>query len=79
MAQPIPQALSQLLAVNVEYGVLICIGNTCHCAVISAGLTAHVRRKHKLPEKVWERSSNMSKSAHLRSTVMLASNCQLIG
>jgi hypothetical protein len=54
MAQPIPQDLSHLMAVNVEYSVLICLGNTCSCAVNPAGFTAHVRRKHKVPKEVWE-------------------------
>jgi Orsellinic acid/F9775 biosynthesis cluster protein D len=54
MAQPVPQELSYLVAVNVEYSVLICIGNTCYCAVSPAGLTAHVRRKHKVSKRVWK-------------------------
>jgi hypothetical protein len=54
MAQPIPPSLSQLVALNVEYSVLICTGNGCRRAVRPAGLAAHVRRKHSVPKGVWK-------------------------
>lgn len=54
MAQPIPQALSQLVALSIEYSVLICKGHGCSRAVRPAGLVAHVRRKHKVPKDVWQ-------------------------
>jgi Orsellinic acid/F9775 biosynthesis cluster protein D len=41
------------VAVNIKYGILICLGNTCHRAVRPAGLAAHVRRKHKVPRDIW--------------------------
>jgi len=54
MAQPIPQALSQLVTLNVEYSILICTGNRCRRAVRPAGFAAHVRRKHKVLKDVWK-------------------------
>jgi hypothetical protein len=47
MAQPIPQALSHLVALNVEYGVLICIGNGCKCALKPSAIPRHLAIKHK--------------------------------
>ena len=44
--QPIPQPLAHLIQLNVEYGVLICIGNGCRCAVSPASTSEHLRRKH---------------------------------
>ena len=49
MAQPIPQALSQLVALNVEYGVLICIGRGCQCALKPTAISRHLDIKHKTP------------------------------
>lgn len=43
---PIPQSLAHLILLNVEYGVLICIGNGCRCAVSPASISRHLRRKH---------------------------------
>ena len=44
--QPIPQPLAHLIQLNVEYGVLICIGNGCRYAVSPASTSEHLRRKH---------------------------------
>jgi Orsellinic acid/F9775 biosynthesis cluster protein D len=49
MAQPIPQELSQLVALNVEYSVLICIDSKCKHALEPSALSRHLRDKHKTP------------------------------
>jgi hypothetical protein len=41
----IPSALAQLIAVNAEHRVLICLGSGCSCAVRPAGFLRHVRDK----------------------------------
>jgi hypothetical protein len=47
-ARPIevPTALSQLIAVNVEYGVLLCLSGKCRKAVSLAGIVEHLRKIH---------------------------------
>jgi Orsellinic acid/F9775 biosynthesis cluster protein D len=42
-----PTALSQLIAVNVEYEVLLCLGNGCRKAVNPAGIVEHLRKIHR--------------------------------
>jgi Orsellinic acid/F9775 biosynthesis cluster protein D len=45
----IPSALAQLVAVNVEYKVLICLGSGCSRAVRPSGFLEHVRKqKHPI-------------------------------
>jgi hypothetical protein len=46
MAQPIPQALSHLIALNVEYGVLICVDSKCKHALEPTAIPWHLRDKH---------------------------------
>ena len=43
--EAIPPALGQLIAVNVEYKVLICLGHGCSQAVRPLGFLEHVRKK----------------------------------
>jgi Orsellinic acid/F9775 biosynthesis cluster protein D len=50
--EPIPQALSELVAVNVEYEVLLCLGHSCRKAVSPAGIVEHLRRFHKTNPKI---------------------------
>jgi hypothetical protein len=38
-----------LVALNVEYGVLICIGNGCKCALEPTAISRHLAIKHKTP------------------------------
>jgi hypothetical protein len=52
--QPIPESLSNLIALNVDYSILICIGKGCRRAVSPAGFTAHVRRKHRVTKEIWQ-------------------------
>ena len=47
MAQAIPQALTHLVALNVEFNVLICI--QCKFALKPTTLTRHLADKHKTP------------------------------
>jgi hypothetical protein len=52
MAQPIPQALSHLIALNVDYGVLICVNSKCKYALEPQAISRHLRDKHKTPIKL---------------------------
>src|ERR1700710_2526167 len=45
--QPVPETLSHLIQLNVDYGVLICLGHGYQCAVSPASISRHLRRKHK--------------------------------
>ena len=45
--KPVPETLSHLIQLNVEYGVVICIGHGCHCAVKPTAISGHLQRKHK--------------------------------
>ena len=49
IAQPIPQALAHLIALNVEYKVLICIDAKCIYALEPTAISRHLRDKHKTP------------------------------
>ena len=48
-AQPIPPELSQLVQVNTQFGVLICVGNGCRYALRPAAICRHLEIKHKTP------------------------------
>jgi hypothetical protein len=52
MAQPIPQALSHLVALNVEYSVLICISGKCQHALKPTAIPRHLRDKHEAASNV---------------------------
>jgi hypothetical protein len=41
-----PAALSRLIAVNVVYEVLLCLGSGCRKAVNPAGMVEHLRKIH---------------------------------
>ena len=45
--QPIPQGLDHLIHLNVEFRVLVCLGNGCRKAVSAKGFSAHLRNIHK--------------------------------
>jgi hypothetical protein len=47
MAQPIPQALSHLIALNADYGVLICVNSKCQRALEPGAISRHLRDAHK--------------------------------
>jgi hypothetical protein len=47
--EPVPQALSHLIALNVEYKVLICIGNGCRHALKPTAIPRHLVDKHNTP------------------------------
>jgi Orsellinic acid/F9775 biosynthesis cluster protein D len=46
MAQPIPQEWSHLVALNVEYSVLICKGDKCKHAQKPTAISRHLRDRH---------------------------------
>jgi hypothetical protein len=50
--EPIPQALGELVAVNVEYKVLLCLGYGCRKAVSPAGVVEHLHRFYKTTPKI---------------------------
>ena len=50
MAQPIPQELAQLVALNIEFKVLICI--RCKFAVAPSAIVRHLRDQHKTDIKL---------------------------
>ena len=52
MAQPIPQELSQLVALNVKYSVLICVNSKCKYAMEPTAISRHLRDRHKTPIKL---------------------------
>ena len=43
----VPLALGQLIAVNAEFEVLLCVNPKCHKAVSPAGIVEHLRKIHK--------------------------------
>ena len=47
-AEPIPQTLSHLIALNERYGVLLCLHAKCRCAVRPAAMSDHLRRQHQV-------------------------------
>ena len=48
----IPLALAQLVAMNVEYEVLICLGSGCSQAVRSSSFLEHVwKQKHPITKE----------------------------
>jgi Orsellinic acid/F9775 biosynthesis cluster protein D len=49
MAQPVPLALSHLVALNAEYNVLICISNSCKHVLKPTAISRHLDIKHKTP------------------------------
>ena len=48
-APPIPAELSQVVQVNTQFGILICIGNGCQYALKPAAIYRHLEIKHKTP------------------------------
>jgi hypothetical protein len=50
MAQPIPQPVAYLIALNVEFSVLICI--LCKFAVTLTAIVRHLRDQHKTDIKL---------------------------
>lgn len=56
--QPIPPELDHLIHLNVEFRVLVCLGNGCRKAVSARGFVEHLRKIHKekppIRKKVYE-------------------------
>jgi hypothetical protein len=50
--EPVPQGLSELIALNVRYRVLLCLGHGCRKAVSPAGIVEHLRKIHKREPKI---------------------------
>jgi hypothetical protein len=48
-AQPIPPSLSQLVVLNVEYGVLICASAKCRYALKPTTMSRHLGDRHQTP------------------------------
>jgi hypothetical protein len=52
LIEPVPQGLSELIALNVRYRVLLCLGHGCYKAVSLAGIVEHLRKIHKREPKI---------------------------
>ena len=50
----VPVALSQLIALNIEYKVLLCVTNSCHKAVSLASIVEHLRSVHNTTKDAWK-------------------------
>jgi hypothetical protein len=50
--EPVPQRLSELIALNIQYRVLLCLGHGCCKAVSLAGIVEHLRKIHKREPKI---------------------------
>ena len=57
-AQPVPEVLAHLVQLNVDFQVLVCLGEECRCAVSPRAIVRHFNDQHKTPielRKVIER------------------------
>jgi hypothetical protein len=48
----VPSALAHLIAINVEYEVLLCLGHGCRKAVSRIGILEHLQKIHKTTPKI---------------------------
>jgi superfamily II DNA helicase RecQ len=48
-AQPIPQVLEHLIQLNVDFQVLVCLGEECRCAVSPRAIVRHFNDQHQIP------------------------------
>jgi hypothetical protein len=53
-AQPIPQVLEHLITLNVEFQVLVCLGEECQCAVSPRTIVQHLYLQHKTPIELYK-------------------------
>jgi hypothetical protein len=51
-AQPIPPSWSELVVLNLEYGVLICASAKCRYALKPTAMSRHLGDRHKTPIKL---------------------------
>ena len=49
MASPVPEVLDHLVELNVDFQVLICLGDECRCAVSPGAIVRHMFLQHKTP------------------------------
>lgn len=43
---PLPPTLEPWIALNVEFSILLCVGNSCRCAVSPRVISDYLRRKY---------------------------------
>jgi hypothetical protein len=55
LLQPIPQVLDHLVYLNVEFGVLVCLGNRCRKAVSPSAISEHLRKRHQTTPEIRKR------------------------
>jgi hypothetical protein len=55
LLQPIPQVLDHLVHLNVEFGVLVCLGNGCRKAVSLSAISEHLRKRHQTTPEIRKR------------------------
>ena len=48
-AQPVPEVLAHLVQLNVDFQVLVCLGEECRCAVSPRAMVRHFNDQHKTP------------------------------
>ena len=48
-AQPVPEVLAHLVELNVDFQVLVCLGEECRCAVSPRAIVRHLYLQHKTP------------------------------
>jgi hypothetical protein len=76
-AQPIPQALEHLITLNVEFQVLVCLGEECRCAVSPGAIVRHFNDHHQVPiefRKQVKQYIQSFPSSYDHSTVPLPAN-----
>jgi hypothetical protein len=62
----VPAALAHLIAVNVEYEVVLCVGAGCRRAVSPAGTVEHLRCKTEKAISVFRAAGRFSERSRLR-------------
>lgn len=73
-AQAIPEVWSHLVQLNVDFQVLICMGDKCRCAVSPAAIVRHLQRHHNIPIELRtqvERYIQLFPSSYDHSSVQL--------
>jgi hypothetical protein len=55
LLQPIPQILDHLVYLNVEFGVLVYLGNGCRKAVSPSAISEHLCKRHQTTPEIQKR------------------------
>ena len=52
MANQVPESLAHLVYLNLEFGVLLCLENSCCVAISPKGIVVHMQRYHYIEPKL---------------------------